>query len=64
MPCTVQRAVTHTRHNVIRETFAKLMNEVCHDVEIESKFQTLKGKSFVNNSTTTEDEAQLDIRAN
>ena len=40
------------------------MNEVCHDVEIEPKLQPLQGKSFVNNSTTTEDEARLDIKAN
>ena len=40
------------------------MNDVCHDVEIEPKIQPLKGKSFVNNSATTEDEARLDIKAN
>ena len=40
------------------------MNEVCHDVEIEPKLQPLQGESFVNNSTTNEDEARLDIRAN
>ena len=40
------------------------MNEVCHDVESELKFQPLQGESFVNNSTTTEDEARLDIKAN
>ena len=40
------------------------MNEVCHDVEIEPKPQPLQGESFVNNSTTTEDEARLDIKAN
>ena len=33
------------------------MNEVCHDVEVEPKLQLLHGESFVNNSTTTEDEA-------
>ena len=40
------------------------MNEVCHDVEIEPKLQPLQGESFVNNSTTTEDEARLHIKAN
>ena len=64
MRCTVHRAVTHIRHNEIRDTFANLMNEVCHDVEIEPKLQPLQGESFVNNSTTTEDEARLDIKAN
>ena len=55
---------THIRHNGIRDTFANLTNEVCHDVEIEPKLQPLQGEIFVNNSTTTEDEAQLDIKAN
>ena len=54
---------THIRHNEIRDIFANLMNELCHDVEIEPKLQPLQGESFVNNSTTTEDEARLDIKA-
>ena len=40
------------------------MNEVCHDVEIEPKLQPLQGERFVNNSTTTEDEARLKFKAN
>ena len=40
------------------------MNEVCHDVKIEPKLQPLQGENFVNNSTITEDEARLDIKAN
>ena len=64
MRYTVQRAVTHIRHNEVRDTFANLMNEVCHDVEIELKLQPWQSESYVNNSTTTEDEARLDIRAN
>ena len=55
---------THIRQNEIRDTFANLMNEVWHDVEIEPKLQPLQGESFVNNSTTTEDEARLEIKAN
>ena len=55
---------THIRHNEIRDTFANLNNEVCHDVEIEPKLQPLQGESFVNNLTTTEDEVRLDIKAN
>ena len=55
---------THIRHNEVRDTFANLMNEVCHDVEIELKLQPWQSESYVNNSTTTEDEARLDIRAN
>ena len=62
--------LTHALHcekggyNEIRETSAKLMNEVCQDVQIEPKLQPLQGEGFVDNSTTAEDEAQLDIIAN
>ena len=55
---------TNIRQNEIRDTFANLMNEVCNDVEIEPQLQPLQGGSFVNNSTTTEDEARLDFKAN
>ena len=47
-----------------KDIFDKIMNQVCHDVEIEPKPGAFQGKTFVNNSTTTEDEAQLDIKAN
>ena len=52
------------RHNEIRDTFASVMKEVCYDVEIEPKHQPLEGESFVHKTTTTEDEARLDIKAN
>ena len=55
---------THLRHNEIRDTYAKLLDEVCHDVEIEPKLQSLEGESFHNKTTTTEDDARLDIKAN
>ena len=51
------------RHD-IRDTFAELMNEVCYDVEIEPHLQSLQGESFDHRTTTTEDEARLDIKAN
>ena len=54
---------THLRHNQIRDTFATLLDELCHDVEIESKLQSLEGESFHNKTTTTEDDARLDIKA-
>ena len=41
-----------------------LLNEVCDDVEIEPCLQTLQGEAFANRTTTTDDEARLDIRAN
>ena len=46
------------------DPFANLMNEFCHDVEIEPKLQPLQGETFVNISNTTEDEARLDIKKN
>ena len=55
---------TQMRHNEIRDTFASVMKEACYDVEIEPKLQPLEGESFVHKTTTTEDEARLDIKAN
>ena len=52
------------RHDEIRDTFANLMSEVCYDVEIEPKLQSLQGESFVNNSTKTDESARLDVKAN
>ena len=55
---------THLRHDDIRDTLSTLLDEVCHDVEIETKLQSLEGESFHNKTTTTEDDARLDIKAN
>ena len=52
------------RHTEIRDTFATLMSEVCFHVEIEPKLRSLEDESFVNNSTTTDEDAQLDVNAN
>ena len=54
---------THLRHNEIRDTLAKLIGDVCNDVEIEPKLQPLEGETF-DKSTSTDDEARLDIKAN
>ena len=40
------------------------MSEVCDDVEIEPKLQSLQSESFVNNSTTTDEDARLNVKAN
>ena len=40
------------------------MKEICYDVENEPKIQPLEGESFVHKTTTTEEEARLDIEAN
>ena len=60
----MQKVVTYIRHNEIRDTIVNLMNEVCINVETEQKLQPLQGESYVNISTTTEDEDWLDIKTN
>ena len=40
------------------------MDDVCHDVQIEPKLQSLNGEISSSNSTTTDDDARLDIKAN
>ena len=55
---------THQRHNEIIDVFANLMDDVCHDVQIEPKLQSLDGEIFSSNSTTTDDDARLDIKGN
>ena len=54
---------THMRHKEIRDTFATFMSEVCFDVEIEQKYQSFQGASFVNNSTTADEDARVDVKA-
>ena len=56
--------LTHLQHNEIIDVFANLMDDVCHDVQIEQKLQSLDGEIFSSNSTTTDDDAQLDIKTN
>ena len=57
-------AYTHLRHNEIRDVFAKRMDDVCHHVHLEPKLQSLDGESFSSNSTTSDDDARQDIKAN
>ena len=52
------------RHDEIRDTFVNLKSEVCYDVEIELKLQSLHGVSIVINSTTTDEDARIDVRTN
>ena len=40
------------------------MDDVCHDVQIEPKLQSLDGEIFSSNSITTDDDTRLDIKAN
>ena len=40
------------------------MDDVCHDVQIEPKIQSLDGEIFSSNTTTTDEDARLEIKAN
>ena len=51
------------RHYEFRNSFATLLSDSCHDVEIETLLQPLQGETFALKSTTTNDEARLDIKA-
>ena len=52
----------HLQHNEIKDVFANLMDDVCHDVQMERKLQPPDGEIFLSNSTTTDDDSQLDVR--
>ena len=58
-----KRGYTHVRHNEIGD-IRELMNDVCYDVEIEPKLQPLQGETFPHKTTSTDHDAQLDIKAN
>ena len=45
-------------------TLANLLNDVCDDVEVEPCLQSLQGETFANRTTTVDDDARLDIKAN
>ena len=55
---------TPMRHNEIRDCFANLLCDVCHDIDIEPHLQPLQGETFALKPTTTDDDARLDIKAN
>ena len=52
------------RHNKLRVSFANLLSDVCHDVAIETHHQPMQRETFALKSTTTYDDARLDIKAN
>ena len=49
MLSTVRRGYTHMKQNEIRDNFAKIMHDVCYDVEVEPAVQLLQGESFIQN---------------
>ena len=52
----------HRRHDEVRDLFASLLQDVCHDVEIEPPLQALPGEAL-SGSTNSSDEARLDVSA-
>ena len=61
MQCT-NGGFIHKRHDKIRDTIAKFLDEVCHDVRIEPPLQPLSGE-VLPPSANTDDEARLDVSA-
>ena len=51
------------RHNDIRDLTARLLSEVCHDVQVEPHLQLLTGEVLHYRTTVLEDDARFDIRA-
>ena len=64
MLSTVRRVYKHIRDNVIPETFAKIMQYVSSDIEVEPTRQLLQGDSFIHKTTSTHEKARIDINAN
>ena len=51
------------RHNDVRDLTAKLLSEVCHDVQTEPHLQPLTGEILRYKTAVHEDDARVDIRA-
>ena len=54
---------TIVRHDEIRDLTASLLDEVCHDVEIEPRLQPLSGEQLNQASGISNPDARLDIKA-
>ena len=53
----------HIRHNAIRDTEAKIMQEVAHDVKIEPNLQSVSPIMKLKKGSNTADNARLDVSA-
>ena len=62
--CAKGGGYTHMRHIEIRDTFDKIMHDVCFDVEVERTLQLLQGESFIHITTSTDKNPRLDIKTN
>ena len=52
----------HRRHDDVRDLFASLLKDVCHDVEVEPHLQPLTGEVLIS-SDNSSDKARLDVSA-
>ena len=59
MSSTKDRFV-HRRHDEVRDLFATLLKDICHDVEFQPHLQTLKREILIS-SANSNNEARLDI---
>ena len=50
--------LTHKRQNELRNSIAKLLTDVCHDVKIEIHLPPLQAKTFALKSTTTDNDSR------
>ena len=51
------------RHNEVGDITAEMIKEMCTNVEIEPRLQSLDGENLQLRTANREDEARLDIRA-
>ena len=51
------------RHNDVQDLTAKLMSEVCHDIQAEPHLQLFSGESLHYKSAVHKDDSRVDIRA-
>ena len=61
MSCT-KGGFFHRRHDDVRDLFASLFKDVCHDIEVEPHLYTLTG-DVLTSSANFSDEARLEISA-
>ena len=61
MSC-VKGGFVHRRQDDVRDLFASLLKDVCHDVEVELHLQPLTGEVLIS-SANSSDEAPLDVSA-
>ena len=51
------------RHNDLRDLAAKILSEICNNIEIEPKLVPLSGEDLSNRTANRSKEARLDVRA-